>query len=541
MLAVALGVRLVALGTNPVEVHADELAGLVGVSNILHGRAPLVPFFDLRVEYLPLYGIFETISTALFGLNAFAMRLPAALCGVLSVAALRWLLLELVQPPSGERSASQARKRTESVVVADCAAALLAILPWAIHISRMGWENATVFPFLLGGLAALARGLRVREAPPLLLAGVLLGIGAYSYRAEPVDAVLLTSALLLSRLRDSRALARSLLLAAIIGAAIVTPLAAGVATHPHFFWRDANIATFGHGYTPAALGTFVHNYLAHFAVGPLFAYGDGILDHGPHYGELYWWMLPFVIAGLLAAPRITGRANAAVFYVWLAIYPLGGALTNDGVPDFPRTMIGAPLACILTAIGVLAAWLWLGGFAASARRDEFAEFVQPGGSAERVRAGRFSNRVRLGRFAKDVGCARFADIERLRASAVGTLIAVAAFAFADFAHVYFAVYPAAAADQFKYGTADLFARVRALGADEQRVCFASLDWYNYETYVDFYMAGSPLAPLEGLSPACDAPGSLIVVDAPFKAPPASKLMAVQQNYEGGIMAYIYKT
>jgi len=489
ILAVALGIRLYALGTNPLEVHADELAGLVGVANVLHGRAPPVPFFDLRVEYLPLYGIFETVSTSIFGINAVAMRLPAALLGVISVAALRWLTFELTLP---KRSADNG---VASFVLADGAAALFALLPWSIHISRLGWENAAVFPFLLGGLAALACGLRLRTVGPLLLAGILLGIGAYSYRAEPVDGILLGAALILARSSSARACLRPLALACSVALAIIAPLAAAVAMHPRFFWRDANIATFGHGYTPDALGTFAHNYIAHFWIGPLFGYGDGILDHGPRYGELYWWMLPFVLVGLVRAPRVAGRAAAIVLYVWLTIYPLGGALTNDGVPDFPRTMIGAPLACILTAIGLRAAYLWLG---------------------------------------------RFAAATRLREMAATALVAAAAFAFADFARVYFTVYPAMAADAFKYGTASLFHTVRVLGVGERRVCFGSLDWYNYETFVDFYMRGASLLPIEGVGLACTLPGSLIVVDGPGKAPSGAKLIGAVPNYEGNVMAYIFK-
>ncbi|MBC5801380.1 MAG: hypothetical protein GIX03_10270 [Candidatus Eremiobacteraeota bacterium] len=489
IVAVALGVRLYALGTNPLEPHADELAGLVGVSNVLHGRAPLLPFFDLRVEYLPLYGIFETVATSLLGPSTFAMRLPAALLGVISVAALRWFTYELC---AGERSA---HGRTQACVLADGAAALFAVLPWSIHISRLGWENAAVFPFVLGGLAALERGLRLRGARWLLLAGVLLGIGAYSYRAEPVDGVLLGATLVAARWQDARKCMRWLALAAAVALGIAAPLGTAVATHPRFFWRDANIATFGHGYTVAAVGTFVHNYAAHFALGPLFGYGDGILDHGPHYGELYWWMLPFLIVGLVTAPRLVGRPGVIVLWVWLAIYPLGGALTDDGVPDFPRTMIGAPLACILAAMGLGATYRWLGRFRAAARWRE------------------------------------------LMLTAVGV---TAAFAFGDFARVYFTVYPAMSADAFKYGTASLFHTVRVLGTGEQRVCFGSLDWYNYDTFVDFYMRDSPLAPIEGLGSPCTLPGSLIVVDAPGKAPVGAKLVGAVPNYEGNVMAYVFK-
>ena len=237
MLALAFVLRIVDVGGSPLATHADELAGLVGIENIRTGRAPLVPFFDLRVEYLPLYGLLESLSTWIFGTSAFGIRLPAVLLGVVSVAALRWFAYEL----------------TESVALADGAAAVFAVLPWAIDVSRLGWENAAVFPFLLGGLAALSRGLRRGDDRAIVASGLLCGIGAYSYRAEAFDAVLLGAALLAINAQRTRRHGGGLIAAGALGAAVVAPLAIAVARAPHFFWRDANIATFGHGYTPGGL------------------------------------------------------------------------------------------------------------------------------------------------------------------------------------------------------------------------------------------------------------------------------------------------
>ena len=480
MLLAAFVLRIFDIDSVPVEVHADELAGLVGVSNILHGRAPFLPFFDLRVQYLPLYGFFEYGSTWLFGSVPFAMRLPAVLFGVVSVAALRWLALEFV----------------ESAAVADVSAAMFAVLPWAVHIARIAWEPAAVFPFLLGGLAALARGLRRGSRRDVVLAGCLLGVGAYSYRAELFDGALLAATLLLAQWRRAWAMRFSLLAATCAMLGCIAPLVIAVATHPHFFWRDQGIATFGHGVTPGALTTFGHNYLAHFSPGALFATGDGFLDHGPRYGVLYWWMLPFIVAGVASAARSVRGPTAALLYVWLALYPLGGALTSDGVPDFPRTLIGAPLACMFAALGLRALWR---------------------------------------------SVPSTADWSRRRRIAVAAFSVIVSVSVLDFCREYFFVYPAQSADAFRYGTAGIFKTVRAFEGRYDRVCFAALDWYNYETLTQYYLDGSPLEAIENVSSECSAPRSLIVVSDPTETLPNSRLLATQQNYEGRIKAYIYGT
>ncbi len=450
------------------------------MSNIVHGRAPLVPFFDLRVQYLPLYGFFEYGSTRLLGSVPFAMRLPAVLFGVISVAALRWLVLELVA----------------SAAVADAAAAIFAVLPWAVHLSRIAWEPAAVFPFLLGGLAALVAGLRQGNRRYVVLAGCLLGAGAYSYRAEPFDGVLLAATLLVAERRRAWAMRGSLTLATCAALAFVAPLAVAVLTHPHFFWRDEGIATFGHGVTPAAFTIFGQNYLSHFALDSLFATGDGFLDHGPRYGVLYWWMLPFVFIGAASAARGLTRATVALLYVWLVLYPLGGALTSDGVPDFPRTLIGAPLACIFTALGLRAVWRSAPRTALWWRRRQIA------------------------------------------AAAFSVIVAVSVL---DFCRAYFFVYPAQSADAFRFGTAGLFKTVRAYEGSYERVCFGDLDWYNYETLTQYYLAGSPLVAIETVSSDCRAPRSLIVVSEPAETFPNSRLLATEQTYEGRVKAYIYGT
>ena len=126
-------------------------------------------------------------------------------------------------------------------------------------------------------------------------------------------------------------------------------------------------------------------------------------------------------------------------------------------------------------------------------------------------------------------------------AATTLLVSIAVLSTIDFMHAYLFVYPNASADAFKFGTAQMFATIRRLEPGRTRVCFASLDWYNYETLTDFYLAGSSLVPIEGVTPQCRLAGSLVVVDDPSRTVPNSHLIGTQPKRNGTIMAYIYAT
>jgi len=72
----------------------------------------------------------------------------------------------------------------------------ISFLPWNVVISRMAEEPAAMLPFVLGGLWALRYGLDERRAEAFALAGALLGIASYSYRAALPDGVALAIAML---------------------------------------------------------------------------------------------------------------------------------------------------------------------------------------------------------------------------------------------------------------------------------------------------------------------------------------------------------
>ncbi len=476
ILAVGFVLRVWRLGSMPPAIHPDEMAGLVGVLDELAHRAPLRPFFDYRIFYLPLYGIGQYLSSLFFGYNAAAYRFPAVIYGLATIACTIGLTQRL----------------TKDRVSALCAGAVSAILPWEITVSRIAWENAAMLPFLLGGLWALRAGIEDRSVPRLALAGALFGIDAYSYRAALPDALILAATLLAIDFRRSARAFRGVAVGAALVAIIVAPLAISVIAEPAFFWRDAYISTFRAGINHSSLGLFASNYLAHFDLRPLFFRGDGNMQHGPAFGVLYLWMLPMMAIGFVASFTLYGPGIGTFFLVWLLLYPIGGAITNDGVPHFLRTLIGAPLAAILAGIGLAFAW----------RAIEKLSYA-------RIAAALF--------------------------------LLLAFIALSQFCQAYFISYLPAAGEAYQYENRDLFLTVRAYAPEARRICFQGLNAMNSLTLFAYYLRDLKMPIRERMDESCLVPGTLAVVAANQARPANARLLATAQAFNGTIKYYIFLT
>jgi 4-amino-4-deoxy-L-arabinose transferase-like glycosyltransferase len=171
-LALVLGIlivsgvmRLWALGTIPSHLNGDEASVGMDVQRILNGeiRDP----FGLMWGPLPsLSGFVIAGFYQLLGQSVFALRLPGALAGTLSVVALYVLARGFV--------------RRE---VALGAALLLATLPIHIHYSRIAVNTAWDTFFYTATLAALYWAIERKgnTTPLLLLAGLFMGFSQYAY------------------------------------------------------------------------------------------------------------------------------------------------------------------------------------------------------------------------------------------------------------------------------------------------------------------------------------------------------------------------
>jgi len=136
-------------------------------------------------------------------------------------------------------------------------------------------------------------------------------------------------------------------------------------TDPHTFGRGMRISTFANGLNVASLQSFTHNYVSHFGWKYLFTSGSPDPRYLGGFGILHWWYAPLIGLGAVYAGRCArSRALCWWLWIWLAAYPLGGALTNDGVvPHAPRTIAGTPALCIFAAIGVYALLIHIGRMA----------------------------------------------------------------------------------------------------------------------------------------------------------------------------------
>jgi 4-amino-4-deoxy-L-arabinose transferase-like glycosyltransferase len=447
-------------------LFADEFEQYISVKSIATTGTDidgtLQPFLYCRLaRNPPIYGLAGFASTRLLGNSPIGWRFPAAVFGLLTIGLLFLIVREL----------------TQYRAIALAAALLLAIEPLHIHFSRIGWEPATVLPFLLGTLWLLLIALREASRQvhfTILAAGaVLLGLTPYTYAATPMYAALLIASLLAlhSYVFRSASSRRKLLAAAAIALAIASPALWAAARDAHTVKRATNIFTFANGLNDESLQVFIHNYASHFSWPYLFITGSPEPRYLSGYGLLHWWYAPLIVVGALFAHRyVRSRALYWWLWIWLAIYPLGGAITNDGVPHAARTIAGTPALCIFAAFGAYALIVSVGGW---------------------IPAANWRRRYQFGL------------LTVLAACALGSVW--------SFSGYYFGRYPILSAGAWESGAAEAFAAVRERQSGYRRLCLFGFNYYHVGSFERYYLPNTRLTIFEGLDhPECFKPSTLLL-------------------------------
>ena len=422
----------------------------------------LLPFlYSPFTRNPPMYAVAGYFSTLVFGKTAFGWRFPAVVFGLAAIVLIYLITLELT------------KRRSIALV----AAFLQATAPIFIHFSRIGWEPAAELPFLLAGLYCLLRGSSLQSLAP---AATLLGLACYTYMAGWFYAIVLAGAALALNVQNfrSRRSCLNVACAALIWLAVSLPALCMLFLDPSTAGKTARIATFSYGVTLESLRIFAVNYAAHFRWSYLVTTGDPIpaitwryLDG---FGAFFWWVIPLAFVGAAFGYRyLRERWMFIWLWLWLAVYPLGGALTNEGAPNAPRTLAGAPVFCIFAAIGVAL----LFDFAASLRSPRLAS------SAKQALRAAFS---------------------------IAACVSVALFC-----RFYFVRYVHVDSNAWDSGTRAMFAAIRSRASGYQRVCFSVRPaWYGIDAYDRFYLGDVPLVKIDTIdSPACSLPATLLVTDS----------------------------
>lgn len=191
IILLAFFLRFFLLGKVPLHLNRDEAAiGYNAFSLYQTGRDEhgvllpinLASFGDWK---LPVY-VYATIPfIALFGLSAWSIKLPAALSGV-AIIPLLYYLLKKILANYGDSNSPLLKK------LPLLASLIVAVSPWAIHLSRLTYETNLALAIFLAGWLLLEQGkekifaANIKGCLPSLLGICCLFLTAFTYHAYQV-------------------------------------------------------------------------------------------------------------------------------------------------------------------------------------------------------------------------------------------------------------------------------------------------------------------------------------------------------------------
>ena len=373
--------RLWQLGNVPPSPDWDEVALGYDAYSIIHtGRDEFGKFLPVVLrsfdDYKPaLYSYLTIPSILIFGLNVFAVRLPSAVFGIISVLAVFYLVRELFE------------KYNRKDYLALLSSFLFAISPWSIQFSRVGFEANVGDTLNILTALFFVKGLKKPWLLPL--SAFFAGFNIYSYQSEKVFTPLLVLALVVIYRKEFFSISKKYLTSAIIlGLIIVTPMIFYIENDRAALLRVTGTSIFSyqtellksdivklqrdivHNDKLGVLldnrrfiygKTIVSGYISHFDLNWLFITGDIARHHAPNMGLLYLFEFPFILLGiyfLIFGSPVGGfdKKTKLTIFFWFLIAPIPAFITT-GVPHAVRTLNFLPTWQIFSGLGILSAFL----------------------------------------------------------------------------------------------------------------------------------------------------------------------------------------
>jgi len=355
--------------------NADEAAigynaySLIQTGRDEHGNSWPVHFQSFN-DYKPgLYFYIVLPFVKVLGLNEWAVRLPGAFLGVLTVLIVYFLTNELF---------SHRQKFTIynlQFSISEAAAFFLAISPWHIHFSRGGWEvNAATF-FITLGLLFLLKGLK--SFRHLILASIFWVFAMYTYHAARVVVPLLGLGVLLIYWSEIAKDLKKLILPVILGVILLTPLgldftkgevasrAAGVGLFAdpgplnrineqrgeHNDFENLPAKVFHNKAVNYGLA-FLQNWAAHYHGEFLFLSGDDIeRNKVPETGQMYLFDILFLAVGFIYICKNLDKGWKLILW-WIIVAPTAAALTFQAPHALRAENMVVPLM-VISAYGLV--------------------------------------------------------------------------------------------------------------------------------------------------------------------------------------------
>ena len=389
VILLAFVLRFYKLSSYPA-LNADEAAigynaySLIQTGRDEHGN-PWPVHFQSFNDYKPgLYFYMVLPFVKVIGLNEWAVRIPGAALGVMTVLVIYLLAKELFPEIKFIIYNLPGRHAGLQFTIGEIAALLLAISPWHIHFSRGGWEvNVSTF-FITTGIWLFFKSIK---NPKFLVMSLLSFVASlYTYHAARVVVPLFGIGLVAFYKRELIKSSKWLLIAAIAAIIILIPLikdltglagisrAAGVGLfadsgplsrineqrgeHGDYLSLSAKLL---HNKAVNYGLAFLSNWSKHYWGEFLFLSGDEIQRNKvPETGELYLYQLPLLIIGLWYIFKNVIPRNWKFILLWLVAAPVASALTFQSPHALRAHNMVIPLT-LISAYGMAMIIKWLNG------------------------------------------------------------------------------------------------------------------------------------------------------------------------------------
>ena len=360
----ALALRLYLLREIPFGLHNDEAANGLDAMAILNGRHSI--FFPANSGREALFLYLQAGAMALVGMTPYAVRLPAAIIGALTVPAVYWMVRETFATGRNEG-------RNDGSWLAFWTAAFVAISYWHLAFSRLGYRGIMVPLTTALAFAFFWRSRRKLAAQPslpwfdLILCGTLLGIGLNTYIAARIAPLLVAALMAVEAFRHRANKAYwqrevgALIVIAVSAGIVFLPLAIYFVEHPGFVGSRAaavsilNPAFNGGNPLRAAAGAtaeFVNMFLTS---------ADLNLRHNPAQRPLLGLVLGgWAILGLLGAGQRRRQLPYLFVLLWVALFALPALLSLQGMPHSLRAIGMIPGVFLLIVLGMTFSVEWFG-------------------------------------------------------------------------------------------------------------------------------------------------------------------------------------
>lgn len=366
ILLLAALLRLPFLGLLPAGITIDEAGqGYSAYSILRTGSDEWGDFLPINPrgfgDYKPPVFMYLLVpSVALFGLSEFALRLPSALAGILTV----WIVFFLV-------------RRLFNSKLGLLAAFFMAISPCLVYYSRLGWESNIGLLFFILGIWLFVKTLG--KGWFCALSALNFSLAGLSYHSFKLLAPLMVLSLITIFWKEIKKAGKKELIAPVFVVLVFILLlgygfifsGASRRAQDQSIFKEENLSDLRKKQYEDGLpqpfnrvvfnkyqflaSKISDNYLGYYSLPFLFGphRSDGSILNFPSMGLLYIWQLPLILIGIWYLLKNKSKGSAVLF-AWLILAPIPAALTQDYM-HAGRSQAIFPALTIISAIG-----LWYG-------------------------------------------------------------------------------------------------------------------------------------------------------------------------------------